>query len=125
MANKKTLVDNGLGPGVWTASLDTTGNLEMGDAAVGAVGSWVLQVSGTFSGSLVLKKKIVGGATAVASASNTYYFNFASSGATEVAAGTAITAAGLFKVPCDGCSLVLNYTATSGTMIVEGVPLLG
>lgn len=125
MANKKTLVDNGLGPGVWTASLDTTGTLELGDAAVGAVGSWILQVSGTFVGSLVLKKKIVGGATAIASATNTFYFNFGTSGATEVAAGTAITAAGIFKVPCDGCSLVLSYTATSGTMIVEGVPLLG
>ena len=123
MANRKVLVDNGLGPAVWTVMLDTTGTVEVGDAANGAVGSWVLQISGTFSGSLVLKKKIVGGAVAVASATNTYYTNFAAG--TDVAAGTALTGDGILKVPCDGCSLVLSYTATSGTMVVECVNLLG
>lgn len=125
MANKKDLIDNGAGPGILTVKLNATGSFEVGDAAVGAVGSWILQISGTFTGSLVLKKKIVGGVTAIASATSCYYFNFASSGATEVAAGTAITAAGIFKVPCDGCSLVFAYTHTSGEMVVECVPLLG
>ena len=124
MPNRKTLVDNaGAGPAVWTTSLDTTGAFNIGDAAIGAVGSWVLQVSGTFSGSLVLKKKAVGSVVADASAPTTYYENFATGVA--VAAGGAITSAGLFKVPCDGCVLILDYTATSGTMLVECVNLLG
>lgn len=124
MANRKTLVDNaGEGPAVWTAGLDTTGAFNLGDAAIGAVGSWVLQVSGTFSGSLVLRKKVIGSRVAAASAPTTYYENFATGAA--VAAGTAITGAGLFKVPCDGCVLVLDYTATSGEMLVECVNLLG
>jgi hypothetical protein len=124
MANRKILVDNaGAGPAVWTASLDTTGQLNMGDAALGAVGSWVLQVSGTFSGSLVLRKKVIGSIVADASAPTTHYENSATNVA--VAAGTAITGAGLFKVPCDGCVLILDYTATSGTMLVESVNILG
>lgn len=122
MANRKVLVDNS-GPGVWTASLDTTGTVNIGDAAIGAVGSWVLQISGTFSGSLVLRKKALGSVVADASAPTTYYTNFATG--VDVAAGTALTGAGLLKVPCDGCVLVLDYTATSGTMIVECVNLLG
>ena len=122
MANKKTLVDNA-GPGIWTVSLDTTGTLNVGDAAIGAVGSWVLQISGTFSGSLVLRKKAVGSVVADASAPATYYENFATGVA--VASATALTGAGLLKVPCDGCVLILDYTATSGTMIVECVNLLG
>ena len=122
MANRKVLVDNS-GPGVWTASLDTTGTVNVGDAAIGAVGSWVLQISGTFSGSLVLRKKAVGSVVADASAPTTYYENFATGVA--VAAGTALTAAALVKVPCDGCVLVLDYTATSGTMVVECVNILG
>jgi hypothetical protein len=122
MANKKVLVDNS-GPGVWTASLDTTGTVNIGDAAIGAVGSWVLQISGTFSGSLVLRKKALGSVVADGSAPTTYYTNFATG--VDVAAGTALTAAALVKVPCDGCVLILDYTATSGTMIVECVNLLG
>jgi hypothetical protein len=124
MPNRKILVDNaGAGPAVWTASLDTTGQLNLGDAALGAVGSWVLQVSGTFSGSLVLRKKVIGSIVADASAPTTHYENSATNAA--VAAGTAITGAGLFKVPCDGCVLILDYTATSGTMLVECVNILG
>lgn len=123
MANTKTLIDNAKGPPVWTVKLNTTGVVEVGDAASGAVGSWVLQISGTFSGSLVLKKKIYGGNVAASSATSTYYTNFAAG--TDVAAGTALTAAGILKVPCDGCSLVFDYTHTSGEMVVECVNLLG
>jgi hypothetical protein len=124
MPNRKILVDNaGAGPAVWTATLDTTGQLNMGDAALGAVGSWVLQVSGTFSGSLVLRKKVIGSVVVDAAAPTTHYENSATNAA--AAAGTPITAAGLFKVPCDGCVLILDYTATSGTMVVESVNILG
>lgn len=107
----------------YTVRLDTTGTVNLGDAAEGVVGSWILQVSGTYSGSLVLRKKIVKSTVADASAPETYYEEFGDG--TAVNSGTAITADGLFKVPCDGCCLILDYTATSGTMIVECVPLLG
>lgn len=120
MANTKKLSTAYL----WTVSLDTTGVVDLGEAAEGVVGSWVLQVSGTFSGSLVLRKKLKGSSVANASAPTTSYTNFSTD--TAVAAGTAITAGGaVYKVECDGCTLILDYTATSGTMVVETVPLLG
>lgn len=119
MANTKNLSATD----VLTVRLDTDGQVNLGEAAEGAVGSWVLQVSGTFSGSLTLRKKIRRGTVADGSAATTYYENFATG--VSVAAGTAITGAGLFKVPCDGCDLILDYDATSGEMIVECVPLLG
>lgn len=113
----------GVTTGPLTARLDTTGRLNIGDAHEALVGSWVLQVSGTFSGSLTLRKKVRGSVVADASAPTTDYVNFASGN--PVAAGTAITAAGLFKVLVDGCVLILDYTATSGEMVVECVPLAG
>lgn len=119
MANKQGTNTNGLV--VW--ELDTTGVVNVGEAAEGAVGSWIMEVSGTFSGSLALRKKIRRGRVADASALGTYYTNF--DAGTSVASGTAITAAGLFSIPCDGCDLILDYTATSGTMVVELTPLLG
>lgn len=109
--------------GPLTVRLDTTGTLSLGNADEGLVGTWVLQVSGTFSGSLVLRKKVWRSTVANASAATTIYQNFASG--SDVAAGTAITGAGLFKVLCDGCELVLDYTATSGTMVIECIPLAG
>lgn len=108
---------------VVTVRLDTTGTLNIGEAAEGAVGSWVLHISGTFSGSLTLRKKIRRGTVADASAPTTYYELFNTGVST--AAGTAITGTALVKVPCDGCDLILDYTATSGTMVVECTPLLG
>lgn len=119
MANTKEVSTGG----VQTVRLDTTGTMNLGEAAEAVIGSWVLQVSGTFSGSLVLRKKVRRSVVLDASAPDTYYVNYAT-GAT-VTAATAITAAGLFKVPCDGCDLILSYTHTSGQMVVECVPLFG
>ncbi len=118
MPNTKNLTND-----LFTVRLDTTGTLNLGEPAYGAVGSWVLQISGTFSGSLVLRKKARRSTVADASAPTTHYELFHSGPST--AAGTAITGAALVKVPCDGCDLIFDYTATSGTMVVECVPLLG
>lgn len=106
-----------------TINLTATGTTNLGDTGEGIVGSWVLQVSGTFSGSLVLRKKVKGSSVADGSAPTTYYINHATG--ESVAANTAITAAALVLVPCAGCDLVLSYTATSGTCVVEAEPLLG
>jgi hypothetical protein len=118
MANTKNLAADLL-----TVRLDTTGQMNLGEPAYGAVGSWVLQISGTFSGSLLLRKKVRRSTVADASAPTTYYELFNSG--TSTAAGTAITGAALVKVACDGCDLIFDYTHTSGVMVVECVPLLG
>lgn len=107
-----------------TNTYTTTGVRSLGEAAEGAVGSWVLQVSGTGTFSVTLRKKVRRCSVADASAPTTFYENFATG--VSVAAGTAITGAGLFKVPCDGCDLILDVTAVSGgTLVVEAEPLLG
>jgi hypothetical protein len=119
MANTKTLGSTGL----VVVRLDTTGTVNVGEAAEGVTGSWVLQVSGTFTGSLVLCKKIRRGSVSDADAAPTYYEDMLAG--TSTAANTAITAAGLFRIPCDSSDLVLDYTATDGTMVCELVPQLG
>jgi hypothetical protein len=106
-----------------TVTLNTTGTTNLGDTAEGIVGSFVLQVSGTFSGALKLRKKIKGSVVNDANAPTTYYINY---GTGEViATNTDITAAGLYLVPCAACDLVLAYTHTSGAMVVECLPVLG
>lgn len=120
MANTKNLSATQL----LTIRLDTTGTLNLGEAAEAIVGSWMLQVVSIGSGSLVLRKKLKNSTVADASAPTTAYTNFSTD--TAVAAGTAITTAvAVYKVECDGCALILDYTQTSGVMVIEAVPLLG
>jgi hypothetical protein len=107
-----------------TNTYTTTGVRNIGEAAEGAVGSWVLQFSGTGTYSVTLRKKIRRGTVADASAPTTFYELFNTGVST--AAGTAITGAALVKVACDGCDLILDVTAVSGgTLVVEAEPLLG
>ena len=107
-----------------TNTYTTAGVRNIGEAAEGAVGSWVLQISGTGTYSLTLRKKIRRGTVADSAAPTTYYENFATG--VSVAAGTAITGALLVKVPCDGCDLILDITAVSGgNIVIEAEPLLG
>lgn len=118
--------DNSNGPAVPTALLDTTGQLVIGNADIGAVSSMLLEISGTFSGSLVLRARITGGIATNAAANTVPYKNLLLLPASQdTAAGTAITAAARVKVEIDVSQLILDYTATSGTMVVEYRPFVG
>lgn len=119
MANKKTMTDGGL----VTWVIDTDGTINLGEAAEGVVGSWTLQVIGAGTYSIVLRKKIRRGSVADASAATTYYINHATG--VSVAAATAITGAGLFSVPANGCDVILDIDWTSGACSIECVPMLG
>lgn len=111
MANRKGTPENGLE--IWT--LDTTGQVVVGNAADSTVSSMVLEFVG--SGSTVLRKRVTGSAIADASALTTWYEDM-QAGAEEVDAGTAITGTKLIKVYVDGCELILDHTA-SGTTTVK------
>lgn len=125
MSNRMNVVTNaGNGPPIPTISLDTTGQWLVGDAGEATVGSIRLEITGTFSGSLVLRSRITGGVTAAASAGQVAYDN-ALTGATNITPGTAITVAGSYIVKIDAAQLILDYTATSGTMVVEYRPFVG
>lgn len=115
----KTL--NARGTPVWT--ITGTGQVNLGDAQDGAVGSWVLSTAFSSSGSLTLTKKLRGSSVTDANAPDTFYQNFATG--VDASAGVAITGAGLWKVECDGCELVLDITSLTGTLTVEAIPLLG
>ena len=125
MANRMNVVTNvGNGSPIPTISLDTTGQWVVGDASESMVGSIRLEISGTFVGSLVLRARITGGVATNAAANAACYDN-ALTGATNVAPGTAITAAGAYIVKVDVAQLIFDYTATSGTMVVEYRPFVG
>lgn len=95
----------------------------LGSSREGVVSSWVLGISGTFVGSMILRKRLRGGSVALASAGACWYTNVLTN--TAVAAGTAITAAGVYVVQADGCDIGLDFTYTSGSLVLEVDPIIG
>lgn len=91
-------------------------NIDLGDAAGTAVGSFDIQVSGITgtSSTIAPQGSLRGAAGQSISPVAIAYYN-AQTGA-DVAAGTAITADGLYKIPADNGRVIrLAYTHSSGT----------
>lgn len=120
MANKLTRHET---TGLQTWVIDTTAAINIGTPAEGVVGSWTLQVIGGGSYSIVLQKKLRNSAVSDAASPDTYYINHATG--VSVNAGTAITGAGLFSVPSNGCDVILDIAYTSGACSIELLPMLG
>ncbi len=115
MANTLSLTNAGLI--LWTVT--ATAAINTGDAGTGTANFAVVQVRDNgASFSLVLRKKLHASSVADGSANTTWYEDM-SAGSTAVAAGTAITASGLYKVYLDLCDLILDVTVTSGTLLIE------
>lgn len=106
-----------------TYRLSSTGLTRVGEADTGAVSAWVVQVSGTFSGTLLFRKKVLD--SSVADASALTFDVEDQRDYTSVDKDTGLTGAGLVKAITDGCVLILDYTHTSGTCVVECVPVIG
>lgn len=113
MANVK---NDDISPGVEWWTLDSSGDITLGQASPSTVGSFTIYVLGnSWSGNLVPKTKPMGAATASISAVSVAYEN-AATGA-DVAAGTAITADGKYFVRVDhNEELILTHTA-GGTSV--------
>ncbi|UOF79622.1 hypothetical protein [Caudoviricetes sp.] len=108
---------------VTTVRLTSTGVTHIGENHDRMCGFWLIQVSGTFSGTLKFRKKLPTDTVANASA---YLFDVEDvQDYTTVDKATGVTAAGLYKAVVDGASLILDYTYTSGTCVVELLPMLG
>jgi hypothetical protein len=106
-----------------TYSLTSTGVTVVGENHDRMCGFWIIQVSGTFSGTLKFRKKIPGSSVANASA---YLFDVEDvQDYTSIDKATGVTGAQLVKAVVDGCTLILDYTAVSGTCVVECIPMLG
>lgn len=110
--------------------LEATGKVSLGMPSIGVVGCHVIQVvadGGGWSGSAVVKIRVggpipTGGAPIPdASLATVPYYNVATKA--KVAAGTAITAAGIYAIEAPGLEVVLDYTHTSGGATVSGNPL--
>lgn len=108
---------------IQSMNLTATQVVNLGDAREGVVSSWVLGVSGTFVGSMILRKRMRGGSVAVASAGQCWYTNALTN--TAVAAGVAITAGGIYVVQADGCDIIIDYAYTSGSLVLETDPVVG
>lgn len=87
------------------------------------VGSLVVQLTGTWTGSVTPKARATGAAQA--SSVNVEYVNLATGA--SVAAGTAITANGLFAVKAGGLTVSLNVGSLSSVngIVVEVNPVTG
>jgi hypothetical protein len=117
MANK---VESQARAGLLKVTLDTTeAYAGLGDASQDTVGTWILHVIVT-AGSFVPKIRAMGsGQTGV----SCVYWNAATD--TNVTAGTAISASGIYGIPCDGCDLILDYTHAAGGIVVWAVRTVG
>lgn len=103
------------------ARLDTTATgasaIAVGAANERGPASWVLHVKGNaWTGSIVPKLRLTGSDLTNTDLQSCIYYTAGDEAA--VAAGTGITANGIYTIPCDRCDLFLEYTHTSGTVDV-------
>ena len=109
----------------FTKQASVTFPLQVGDAAAYTVGRVRFQIKGAGTYSLVPQILIKGTGTTLSSADaqNTYYTNVLTNA--SVAAGTAITAAGIYEVDATGMLVYVSGSYTSGACILATQNLIG
>jgi hypothetical protein len=116
-----------LAKGCLKVTLDTTGGYEgLSDPTGKLVGRWVLHVvnGGANPGSFIPKLRAKGSSLASGEWRSPEYYNKAT-GSTAITAATPVTAEAIYEVLCDGCELILDYTADTHGMTVYAVPVTG
>lgn len=101
-------------------TISTNTETDMGGGA-DTVTSMVFQITGTWTGNLVPEVRVVG--LAQANSQPVIYTNYLT-GAT-VAAGTAITANGIYAVKCGGVTVSFVSTSMTGAAVVTRMDVLG
>lgn len=103
--------------------IHATEKISLGDASTQSVGRIVFKIrdDSSLSTSMVVKARILGEADA--ELVSVPYTDRSSN--TALAAGTAITAAGLYEVDATGVEIVLDNTYTSGSGTVVYQPVVG
>ncbi len=104
-------------------TLAATGTASLGDASSKSAGGWTLHLSGTWVGSIVTKGVILGNGLSTADAQGIAY-KPKNTGTLTNPATTAITANGIYVIPTDGESVILDYTRTSGTVLIDATPTI-
>ena len=105
-------------------TLAATGAASLGDVAPDSVGTWVVHISGTWVGSLVPKGYVAGNGLTASDAAQLGYRPPDSSTLVDPGS-TAITANGVYLIPCDGLFCLLDWTRTSGSLVIDAVPVRG
>lgn len=101
--------------GLWT--LDTTATISLGDVGSETGGAWVLQFVPTGSGgSIVFKQRVTGSGLTGANLQSPIIYE--SDGETAIAAGTSVSAAGIYYVYSDGLDTFMDYTQSTGSLKV-------
>lgn len=107
-------------------TLAASGTITLGNVSHRNIGSWVIHVTGTWTGSLVPKGKLALTPTPLVTGdrANLGYRAMTTTTLTDPGS-SAITANGLYVIPADGVSVELDWTRSSGSIVVDAVPLDG
>lgn len=102
-------------------SSNKTETISVGDSSHGYVGSTVLQVEGSgWTGQLVIQGRVRGSGLTMKALPYQNLITLA-----DVAAGTPITADGLYAVRADGLEIEIVHTRTAGAVSLAAKPLVG
>lgn len=96
------------------------GDTSLGDTGPGVIGTIFFQVSNLGAGTLTPKKRMQG--TAIAHAAAAYRNELTQ---TDVGAGTAITADGIYSIRSDNCDIVLTMASFAAVTTIDYAPLAG
>ncbi len=103
-------------------SLGATGSIRLGESGEGTVTRWVIQLSGTFVGTLIVEAIVKGTNPALVMSTNkTAIATTNMTSGSVVAGATGYTAPIIFWVDATGLDLQVTCSAyTSGTLVVDG-----
>jgi hypothetical protein len=104
-----------------THTLPATGVLALGDASPDSVGTWRIHVSGTWTGVIIPKVFSKSGAL---SASDAVEIGYRTPDSDDIKV-TDITANGVYYIRSDTASLILDYTRSSGVVVIDAEPFRG
>ena len=105
-------------------TLAASGDISLGDVGPDSIGTWVIHVSGTWTGSLVPQGYLAHSDLTISDAVSIGYKTAISSSIVDPGT-TAITANGVYYIPADGLFVNLDWTRTTGSIVVDATPLDG
>lgn len=111
------------GLGVYSAA---SGTITLNDPGTTAVGRWIIDIAVTVgTAALTVTKRLKVDASVTAHTPiNTWYTNACTN--TVIAAGTTITANGVYDIDATACDIIITYTtANSGVIELFATPVTG
>lgn len=104
-------------------SLSSSQTVTLGRASDRTIASWVVQLSGTWTGSVAFRGNVAGAGLSTADRQPIPYKPTPTG--TLTTGLTSVTANGIYTVVCDGVELDVDFTWGSGTMVLNATPVFG